>query len=55
MNLKIRWDFKTQVEFKLKYEDYKNVLCNRSYMRLEMNIIQSKDHNVTAYCVMKSN
>ena len=30
----------------LKYEDNKNVLFNRSYMRHEMKIIQSKYHKI---------
>ena len=33
----------------LKYEDYKNILFNRSYMRHEMNRIQSKCHNMGSY------
>ena len=37
---------KSVVDDKLKYEDFKNVLFNRSYMRHEMNRIQDKDHNV---------
>ena len=36
---------KNVVDDKLKYEDYKHVLLNRSYMRHEINRIQSKDHN----------
>ena len=36
---------KNVVDDKLKYEDYKHVLLNRSYMRHEMNRIQNKDHN----------
>ena len=37
----------------LKYEVYKNVLFNRSYMRCEMNRIQSKNHNIGSYRLMK--
>ena len=40
---------KNIVDDKLRYEDYKNVLFNRSYMRYEMNRIQSKDHNIVSY------
>ena len=44
---------KNVVDGKLKYEDYKNVLFNRSYMRHEMNRIQSQDHNMGSYRVNK--
>ena len=37
----------------LNYEDYKNILFNKSYTRHEMNRIQSKDHNVGLYRVNK--
>ena len=37
------------VDDELKYEDYKNVLFNRSYTRHEMNGIQIKDHNIGSY------
>ena len=37
------------VDDELRYEDYKNVLFNRSYMRHEMNRIQSKAHNIGSY------
>ena len=30
----------------LKHEDYKNIFFNRSYMRYEVNSIQSKDRNI---------
>ena len=30
----------------LRYEDYKNVLLIKSYMRHKMNRIQSNDHNI---------
>ena len=33
----------------LKYENQKNVLFNRSYMRHEMKRIQSKGHNIESY------
>ena len=33
----------------IKYEDYKNVLSNKSYTRYEMNRIQSKDHDIRSY------
>ena len=46
MNLKKQKDNKNVVDHELKYKDYKNVLFNRSYMRHEMNRIQSKDHNI---------
>ena len=37
---------KSVADDKLKYKGYKNVLFNRSYMRHEINRIQSKDHNI---------
>ena len=37
----------------LKYEDCKNVLFNKSYMRHEMNRIQNKDHNIGFYRINK--
>ena len=37
------------VDDELKYQDYKTCFFNRSYMRLEMNIIQSIDHNIETY------
>ena len=37
----------------LKYEDYKNVLFNRSYMRQDMNRIQSKNQNIGSYRINK--
>ena len=40
---------KNVVDDELKYEDNKNVLFNRSYMRHEKNRIQSKDHIVAWY------
>ena len=33
----------------IKYEDYKNVLSNKSYTGYEMNRIQSKDHDIRSY------
>ena len=41
------------VDDELKYEDYKNVLFNRSFLRHEMNKIQSKDHNIGSYRINK--
>ena len=41
--------YKNAVGDKLKYEDYKNVLFNRSHMRHEMNRIQSRDHKIGLY------
>ena len=32
------------IDDELKYEDYKNVLFNRLYMRLEIKSIQNQDH-----------
>ena len=40
---------KNVVDNDLKYENQKNVLFNRSYMRHEMNRIQSKGHNIESY------
>ena len=40
---------KSIVNDELKYEDYKNVLSNRSYMRHERNRIQSKDPDIGLY------
>ena len=40
---------KNVIDDELKYEDYKNVLFNKSYMRNEMNRIQYKDHNIGSY------
>ena len=37
----------------LKYEDYKNVLFSRSYMRQDMNRIQSKNQNIGSYRINK--
>ena len=37
---------KKVVADELKYEDYKSVLFNRSYVRHETNRIQSKNHNI---------
>ena len=39
------------VDDELKYEDCKNVLFNRSYMRHGMNRIWSKDHNIGSHRV----
>ena len=41
------------VDDELKYEDYKNVLFNRSYMRHKVNRIQSKHHNIATYRINK--
>ena len=40
---------KKVVDDELKYEDCKNVLFSRSYLRHEMNTIQGKDHNIGPY------
>ena len=40
---------KNVVNDELNYEDYKYVLFNRSYMRQDMNRIQSKDQNIGPY------
>ena len=45
---------KNVVNDELKYEDYKNVLFNRSYTRHEMNRIQSKDHDPVILAVTAS-
>ena len=37
---------KNVVDDKLKYQDYKNVFFNKSYMRHEMDRIQDKEHNI---------
>ena len=37
---------KIVVDDELNYEDYKNVLLNISYMRHEMNKVQSKHHDI---------
>ena len=39
----------------IKYEDYKNVLSNKSYTGYEMNRIQSKDHDIRSYRTEKIN
>ena len=44
---------KIVVNDELKYEDYKNVLFNKSYMRHEMNRIRSKDCNLGLYRINK--
>ena len=44
---------KNAVDDELKYEDYKNVLFNRSYIRHKTNRIQRKDHNVKSYKINK--
>ena len=46
---KVKGNNKNVVDDELKYEDYKNVLLNRSYMRHETNRIQSKDYNIESY------
>ena len=38
---------------RLKYEDYKNVFPNKSYMRHKMNRNQSKIHNIGSYIINK--
>ena len=43
---------KNVVNDELKYEDYKNVLFNRSYTRHEINRIQSKDHDTVILAVI---
>ena len=45
---------KNVIDDELKYEDYKNVLFNKSYMRDEMNRIQYKDHNIRSYRTHKT-
>ena len=44
---------KNVVDDELKYEDCKNILFNRSYMKHAMNRIQSKDHNVGSHRINK--
>ena len=48
---KVKYVNKNVVDEELKYKDYKIVLFNRSYMKHEMNRIQSKDHNIGSYTV----
>ena len=43
---------KNVVNDELKYEDYNNVLFNRSYTRHEINRIQSKDHDTVILAVI---
>lgn len=43
---KVKGINKNVVDGELKYEDYKNVLLNRLYMRHEMNKVQSKHHDI---------
>ena len=52
MNLK-KGINKNVVDDELKYEDYKNVLFNRSCMRHEINRIRSKDHSIGSYRISK--
>ena len=40
---------KNFVDDALKYEGYENILFNRSYMRHEINRIQSETHNRESY------
>ena len=42
---------KLVVDDELKHEDYKNDLLTRSYVRHEINRIQSKGHNTRAYSI----
>ena len=44
---------KNVVDDELKFEDYKNVLLNRWYMRHEINRIQSKNHNIVTCKINK--
>ena len=44
---------KNVVHDELKYEDYKNILFNKSYMRHEMNRIQRKIHNTGLHRIIK--
>ena len=44
---------KNVVDDKLKYEDFKNLLFDRTCMRHEMNKIPSKNDNIGAYIVNK--
>ena len=45
---------KNVVDDELKYKDYKKCLCNKSYMRHEMNRTQGKDHNIGSYRIDKT-
>ena len=42
------------VDDELRYKHYKNLLFNRSYMRHEMNRVQSKDQNIVSYRINKT-
>ena len=44
---------KNFVSDKLKYEDYKNALVNKSYTRHEINRILGKDDNIGTYKINK--
>ena len=44
---------KKTVDDKLKYEDYKNILFSRPYMRHEMNKIQNKYRNIGLHRINK--
>ena len=44
---------KNVVDDELKHEDYKDVLFNRSYMKHEINRIQSKDHTIGSHTINK--
>ena len=44
---------KNVIQDELEYKDHKVGLLNRSYMRHEMNRIQSKYHNVGSYRINK--
>ena len=45
---------KNVLDDELKYYNYKNVSFNRSYMRHEINRIQSKNHNIGSYRIHKN-
>ena len=50
---KVKGINKNFVDDELKYEDYKNIFFNRSYMKHEMNRIQSKNHSIGLYRINK--
>ena len=51
MNLKKQ--NKNVVDGELKYQHYKNILLNKSYMRHEINRIQRKNHKIGSYRINK--
>ena len=53
VGLKSKGINKKVADDELKYEDCKNVLFSRSYVRHEMNTIQGKDHNIGPYKINK--